>query len=311
MACRLSRAIIFPSLFLSLPPWSHSLPPWFLPFLPWFLDCHLWWICQCQPLQESHFFCLLLSCPKASIMSSHPVRKIQPTAKLTSDNAGELLLTSHRRAIVSAAASAAPSVPSSPVSEHPGSTAPTDLTCNRHLTPLVIPHSSNLMLWPIYLWSTTMPILLVLKIIRRLTNPRSRRQLPHLVSWQRGLNTTCRSSRLTIPNIHNSNGWTRQTQQQTSRSSSCPCLACQVKTSCACFASYASKWSFFSFCLAYLVSFHRQGIGCPKQEKILTCEHTTLRCHAAAMHAVCLLFLIVKPSHFSTLASLQEVVWPK
>ena len=59
-------------------------------------------------------------------MSSRPVRKIQPTAKLTSENAGELLLTSHRRAIVSAAGLAALSMPSSPVSELRGSTAPTD-----------------------------------------------------------------------------------------------------------------------------------------------------------------------------------------
>ena len=60
-------------------------------------------------------------------MSSHPIRKIQPTAKLTSDTAGEILLTSHRRAIMSAAGLAASSAPSSLVSEHPGSTAPTDL----------------------------------------------------------------------------------------------------------------------------------------------------------------------------------------
>ena len=59
-------------------------------------------------------------------MSSRPIRKIRPTAKLTSDNAGEILLTSHRRAIVSAAGLAASSAPSSPVSERPGSTAPTD-----------------------------------------------------------------------------------------------------------------------------------------------------------------------------------------
>ncbi|KAI9431704.1 hypothetical protein H4582DRAFT_1822019 [Lactarius indigo] len=30
--------------------------------------------------------------------------------------------------------------------------------------------------------------------------------------------------------------------------------------------------------------FHRQGLGCPKQEKFLTNKHSTLRCHAAACH---------------------------
>ena len=59
-------------------------------------------------------------------MSSHPIRKIWPSAKLTSDNAGEILLTSHHRAIVSAAGLAALSAPSSLVSECPGSTMPTD-----------------------------------------------------------------------------------------------------------------------------------------------------------------------------------------
>ena len=59
-------------------------------------------------------------------MSSRPVRKIRPTAKLTSENAGELLLTSPRRAIVFAAGLAASSAPSSLVSEPPGSNAPTD-----------------------------------------------------------------------------------------------------------------------------------------------------------------------------------------
>ena len=58
-------------------------------------------------------------------MSSHPIRKIRPTAKLTTDNAGELILTLHRRAVVSAGL-AAPSPPSSPVSERLPSRAPTD-----------------------------------------------------------------------------------------------------------------------------------------------------------------------------------------
>ena len=32
--------------------------------------------------------------------------------------------------------------------------------------------------------------------------------------------------------------------------------------------------------------FRREGIGCPKQEKVLISEHTTLRRHAASAHAV-------------------------
>jgi hypothetical protein len=31
---------------------------------------------------------------------------------------------------------------------------------------------------------------------------------------------------------------------------------------------------------------HSQGLGCPRQEKVLTSEHTTLRRHAAAIHLV-------------------------
>ena len=55
-------------------------------------------------------------------MSSRPIRKIRPTAKLTLENAGDLILTSHRRAIVASHATAPP--PSSPVSECPGSSTP-------------------------------------------------------------------------------------------------------------------------------------------------------------------------------------------
>ena len=95
--------------------------------------------------------------------------------------------------------------------------------------------------------------------------------------------------------IHKPNSWTRQTQQLISRSSLLLCLMCQVKKRCTCYVSYALKWSFNSFYLSHLVAFHRQGIGCPKQEKVLTCKHTTLCHHAAAMHAVLFFFII----HFS------------
>ena len=61
-------------------------------------------------------------------MSTRPAQKIFPTAKLTADNAGELELTTHRRAIVSAsaalAASAAPQPPLSSLSPLPESLPP-------------------------------------------------------------------------------------------------------------------------------------------------------------------------------------------
>ncbi|KAH9037230.1 hypothetical protein EDB85DRAFT_1888466 [Lactarius pseudohatsudake] len=56
-------------------------------------------------------------------MSSHrlsprPTRIIQPTAKLSAENAGSLELTSHRRAVASATSAAAPTqAPLLPVSE--------------------------------------------------------------------------------------------------------------------------------------------------------------------------------------------------
>ena len=54
---------------------------------------------------------------KPSRMSARPTRKIVPTAKLTTENAGELLLTSHRNAVASASASLA--VPPPPTSLRP------------------------------------------------------------------------------------------------------------------------------------------------------------------------------------------------
>ena len=66
-----------------------------------------------------------------------------------------------------------------------------------------------------------------------------------------------------------------------------------------------------SFHLSYCAAFCRQGIGCLKQKKVLTCEHTILCHHAAAMHVVRFSLLILKPSHISLLVSLQEVVQPE
>ena len=54
---------------------------------------------------------------KPSTMSARPARKIVPTAKLTTENAGELLLTSHRNAVASAIASLA--VPPPPTTLRP------------------------------------------------------------------------------------------------------------------------------------------------------------------------------------------------
>ena len=42
----------------------------------------------------------------------------------------------------------------------------------------------------------------------------------------------------------------------------------------------------FLLCI-FLIIFCRQGLGCPKQEKVLINQHTTLRRHAAAVHSVC------------------------
>ncbi|KAH9012497.1 hypothetical protein EDB85DRAFT_1900322 [Lactarius pseudohatsudake] len=49
-------------------------------------------------------------------LSPRPTRNIQPTAKLSAENAGSLELTSHRRAVASASLAAAPT-PLLPVSE--------------------------------------------------------------------------------------------------------------------------------------------------------------------------------------------------
>ena len=78
--------------------------------------------CKCLTLQVPCFFWPLFV---TSAMSSQPIHKIQPTAKLTSENAGELILALHCRAIVSDSVAAAPP-PLSPVSEHLGSSPPTD-----------------------------------------------------------------------------------------------------------------------------------------------------------------------------------------
>ena len=57
---------------------------------------------------------------------SRPIRKIFPTAKLTTENAGDVELTSHRRAITAAAAPPQPqSPPSLPCSGPPNPVEPT------------------------------------------------------------------------------------------------------------------------------------------------------------------------------------------
>ena len=59
-----------------------------------------------------------------------------------------------------------------------------------------------------------------------------------------------------------------------------------------------------------LTVFGREGVGCPKQEKILTGEHTTLHHHAAAVHSVCipLIIFIETISHITIIEPLQKVV---
>ena len=59
--------------------------------------------------------------------------------------------------------------------------------------------------------------------------------------------------------------------------------------------------------------FCSDGIGCSKQEKTLTSEHTTLRRHAESLHAVrpsvfTYFLLHLKPSNICVLASLQTMV---
>ena len=73
-------------------------------------------------------------------MSSRPVRKIFPTAKLTAENAGELELTSHRRAIAAAVAAPRPQSPSSsPCSAPPEPMEPTPATAVDPTSPELVP----------------------------------------------------------------------------------------------------------------------------------------------------------------------------
>jgi hypothetical protein len=53
-------------------------------------------------------------------------------------------------------------------------------------------------------------------------------------------------------------------------------------------AVQVSCTSFNCISLMNLTVFHRQGLGCPKQEKVLISEHTMLRHHTAAIHLVCI-----------------------
>ena len=64
---------------------------------------------------------------------------------------------------------------------------------------------------------------------------------------------------------------------------------------------------FFNF-VYHLIASHSQGIGCPKQEKVLINEHTTLCCHAVSVHVVCLMSTISIPSHNCLSGLLQEMV---
>lgn len=47
----------------------------------------------------------------------------------------------------------------------------------------------------------------------------------------------------------------------------------------------AREFSLF-FLNGFLTVHHRKGLGCAQQIKYLTSEHTTLRRHAASLHAV-------------------------
>ena len=70
-------------------------------------------------------------------------------------------------------------------------------------------------------------------------------------------------------------------------------------------SDFLSLW-YITYCI------RRQGQGCPKQEKVLTNEHTTLRRHAAALHSVCFCFhLHFTLAYICILASLPKVVQVK
>lgn len=77
-------------------------------------------------------------------MSSCPIHKIFPTAKLTAENAGDIELTSHRRAIAAAIAAPQLQSPASlPSSGHPDSVEPTLATAVVTASPKLVPaHSS-------------------------------------------------------------------------------------------------------------------------------------------------------------------------
>ena len=78
-------------------------------------------------------------------MSSRPIRKIFPTAKLTAENAGDIELTSHRRAIAAAVAAPQLQSPASlPSSGPPDSVEPTLATAVVTASPKLVPaHSST------------------------------------------------------------------------------------------------------------------------------------------------------------------------
>ena len=90
-----------------------------------------------------------------------------------------------------------------------------------------------------------------------------------------------------------------------------PCVPGQEKARMLCkLCKYVGYFFLLSF--YYLTAFHSQGIGCPKQEKILISEHITLRCHAASVHAVRFTSIILQLlSHIHLSASLQEMVYFK
>ena len=76
---------------------------------------------------------------------SRPICKIFPTAKLTAENAGDVELTSHRRAIAAAAAAPQPqSPPSSPCSGPPNPVEPTPAMAVVSVSPTSVPaHAST------------------------------------------------------------------------------------------------------------------------------------------------------------------------
>ena len=245
-------------------------------------------------------------------MSSRPIRKIQPTAKLTSKNAGDLILTSHCRAIVASHATALP--PLSLVSECPGSSTPDSASS---LSPDPSPRT---------LAKRAPAPALVSGESSEIDNDTNTTDVQENSHKAKKLKTTLAPGQsamrpqndLLIIEINDTDDLRTEQLNKTDASadikeffSPVPHVPGQEKVRMLCkLCEYMGYFFLLSF--YYLTAFHSQGIGCPKQEKVLISEHTTLRRHAASVHVVRFMSIILQLlSHICLSASLQEMVYFK